>query len=238
VTSPVQGALRHISDPVAGWLSDVTDIASLRDENRDLREENERLKDEVGRLREGQIQLEDLQKLLEIKQQYPDEEFVAASVLARDPSSLKEAVAIDKGKRDGLEEGMVVVTEGHSLVGRITHVFDSYSWVTLITDPSSAVIAMVQESRAEGVVSGNYSGQLAIEFVAQAAAVKEGDSVITSTMGGRYPAGLMIGKVTAVGTTPQELFKKVSIEPLASLSHLETVLVLTSFLPRDLEAVP
>ena len=235
VTSPVQHGLRNVADPVAAWLSDMTDLGGLRDENDELRTENEQLKDEVARLREGQVQLQELQKLLQVKQSYPDEEFIAANVLAKDPSSLKEAVAIDRGKRDGLREGMVVVTEGHSLVGVVTRVLDSYSWVTLITDPNSAVSAIVQESRAQGVVTGSYSRKLSIEFVAQGAAVKDGDVVITSAMGGFYPAGLVIGKVTAVGGTAQDLFKKVTIEPLASLAHLETVLVLTSFQPTNLE---
>jgi rod shape-determining protein MreC len=235
ITSPVQHGLKNAADPLAAWLSNVKDVGDIRSENDRLRAENEQLKGEVVRLREGQVQLQELQKLLQIKQSYPDEEFIAANVLAKDPSSLKEAVAIDKGKRDGLREGMVVVTEGHSVVGTVTHLFDSYSWVTLITDPNSAVSAMVQESRAQGVVTGSYSSKLSIEFVAQGAAVKDGDVVITSAIGGLYPPGLVIGKVTDVGGMAQDLFKKVTLEPLASLSHLETVLVLTSFLPTNLE---
>lgn len=235
VTSPVQHALRNATDPVAALLSNLTDVGGLRDENRALQTENEQLQDEVTRLREAQIQLQELQQLLEIKQANPDEEYLAANVLAKDPSSLKEAVAIDRGKRDGVQEGMVVVTEGHSLVGTVARVFDSYAWVTLVTDPNSAVSAMIQESRAQGVVTGSYSRQLSIEFLAQGAAVKEGDSVITSAIGGGYPAGLVIGKVTAVQSTPQELFKKVAVAPLATLAHLETVLVMTSFVPVHLE---
>jgi len=235
ITSPVQHGLRNAADPLAAWLSDIKDVGDVRSENDQLRTENEQLKDEVVRLREGQTQLQELQKLLQIKESYPEEEFLAANILAKDPSSLKEAVAIDRGKRDGLREGMVVVTEGHSVVGTVTHLFDSYSWVTLITDPNSAVSAMVQESRAQGVVTGSYSRRLSIEFVAQGAAVKDGDVVITSAIGGLYPAGLVIGKVTEVGGTAQDLFKKVTLEPLASLSHLETVLVLTSFQPTNLE---
>jgi rod shape-determining protein MreC len=94
---------------------------------------------------------------------------------------------------------------------------------------------MIQETWAEGVVTGSYSRQLSIEFLAQGAAVNNGDSVITSAIGGLYPAGLVIGKVTAVQSTPQELFKKVAVDPLASLAHLETVLVVTSFVPLHLE---
>ena len=236
VISPLEKGLRNASDPVAEWLTNLGELNDLSSENKELRAENERLKGEVARLRENESRLQELEKLLQVEQAYPDQEFLAASVLAKDPSNLKEVIAIDRGKGDGVREGMVVVTEGHSLVGTVTSVLDGYSWVTLITDPNSAVSAMVQESRAQGVVTGSYSQQLSIEFVAQGAAVKEGDVVITSAIGGHYPPGLVMGRVTAVQSTPQELFKKVSVEPLASLARLETVLVLTSFVPLNLES--
>ena len=129
-----------------------------------------------------------------------------------------------------------MVSEGRSLVGTVTKVFDDYAWVTLITDPKSAVSALVQESRAEGVVAGNYDGSLVMEFVGQGVAVKEGDFVITSGVGGRYPAGISIGRVAEVRNADQDLFQQVFVDHLASLSKLERVLVLTSFEPRTLEA--
>jgi rod shape-determining protein MreC len=236
VTSPVQRSLRNVSDPLAGWLSNFRDVGDVRSENDQLRAENEQLKNQVATLLNGQAQLQELQRLLQVKQTYPDEQYLAANVLATDPSSLKEAVAIDRGKHDGLQEGMVVVTEGHSVVGTVTRLFDTYAWVTLVTDPNSAISAMVEESRAQGVVTGSYSRKLSIDFVGQGAAVKNGDTVITSAIGGLYPAGLVIGKVTNVGGAPQDLFKSVTLEPLASISHLETVLVLTSFVPLKLES--
>ena len=64
---------------------------------------------------------------------------------------------------------MIVVTEGRSLVGTVSKVYSDYAWIMLITDPKSAVSAMVQESRAQGVVAGNYDGALNMEFVGQGA---------------------------------------------------------------------
>ena len=98
-----------------------------------------------------------------------------------------------------------------------------------------AVSAMIQESRVPGVVSGSYSRRLTMEFLRQAANVHEGDVVLTSGIGGGFPPGLVIGRVTAVESSPQEVFKDVTVEPLASLSRLETVLILTSFTPLQLE---
>jgi rod shape-determining protein MreC len=235
VFSPLQKALTRVSEPAADFISDIRRTGELSDENQALRAENERLNAEVARLRENETRLQQLSQLLEVKQAHPDEQFLAANVFARDPSNVKEMVAIDRGKRDGVREGMAVVTEGGSLVGSITSVFDDYAWVTLITDPDSAISAMIQESRAQGVVSGSYSRRLTMEFLRQAAVVNEGDTVLTSGIGGDFPSGLVIGRVSAVESSRQEIFKNVTVEPLASLSRLETVLVLTSFTPLQLQ---
>jgi rod shape-determining protein MreC len=129
---------------------------------------------------------------------------------------------------------MPIVTEGRALVGTITKVEDNHSWVTLVTDVDSAVSSLTVESRANGVVSGGYNRQLSMEFVTQEAPVKEGDTVVTSGLGGSYPSGLVIGKVTGIAGSRQEVFRKVTVEPLASLARVETVLVMTSFVPLRL----
>jgi rod shape-determining protein MreC len=128
---------------------------------------------------------------------------------------------------------MPVITQGSTLVGTISQVEDGHAWVTLVTDVDSAVSALLLESRAEGVLTGSYSRQLKMDFVEQNATVNEGDTVLTSGLNGTYPKDLVIGKVTAVSANRQELFRSVTVEPLASLSRLETVLVMTSFAPTQ-----
>ncbi len=235
VTTPVQNALSDATRPIADWVNNVTDARSLATDNRRLRDENEALRNEDARSREDSAELKNLQDLSAVRQQFPNDTFLTSTVISRDSSNLRSVVAIDRGSSDGVREGMIVVTEGRSLVGTISKTFDDYAWVTLITDPKSAVSAIVQESRAEGVVAGNYDGDLVMEFVGQGAAVKEGDFVLTSGVGGGYPAGVVIGRVSNVKKTEQDLFQSVHVDHLASLSDLENVLVLTSFEPKDLE---
>jgi rod shape-determining protein MreC len=235
VTTPLQNVLSDTTRPVADWVNNFTEAGALSRENRDLRAENERLTNELSRAREEVVELQDLADLAAVRAQFPDDSFLMSSVIARDSSNARSMVAIDAGSGDGIGEGMIVVTEGRSLVGAVTRTFDDYAWVTLITDPKSAVSAMVQESRAEGVVAGNYGGELVMEFVGQGAPVKEGDFVVTSGIGGGYPAGIVIGRVASVKTTQQDLFQHVNVAHLASLSSLEDVLVMTSFEPQPLE---
>jgi len=235
VTSPVQDVMSDTTRPVADWINNIADAGALSDENKELRAENEQLRSELARAREAAIEAEQIGELEAVRQQFPADDFRLASVIARDTSNVRSLVAIDVGSGDGVREGMIVVTEGRSLVGTVTKTFDDYAWVMLITDPKSAVSAMVQESRAEGVVAGDYGGDLVMEFVGQGAVVKTGDFVITSGLGGGYPPGILIGRISNVQKTEQDLFQSVHVDHLASLSDLERVLVLMSFEPKEIE---
>jgi rod shape-determining protein MreC len=233
VFSPVESLLRSTAKPIADVVANYGDVRDLTQENESLRAENERLSAEIARLREDASTREDLQRLLDTRNALEGETFVTASVIARDPSNLRRLIALDVGSNDGVKVGMPVVTEGTALVGTISKVEGGHSWVTLVTDVDSAVSALLLESRAQGVVAGSYGSRLSMEFVEQGATVNEGDTVLTSGLGGTYPKDLVIGKVTGVSANRQELFRSVTVEPLASLSRLETVLVMTSFVPTQ-----
>jgi rod shape-determining protein MreC len=235
VTSPLQAALSDATRPMADWVNNLTAANELSEENKRLRAENERLTNDLALARENAIQTESVADLQAVQAEFPDNEFLLASVVERDASNLRSVVAINKGAGDGVREGMIVVTQGRSLVGTVTKVLDDYAWVTLITDPKSAVSAIVQESRAEGVVAGNYDGSLIMEFVGQGAPVKEGDFILTSGVGGGYPPDILIGRVSDVETEEQDLFQQVRVDHLASLSGLEHVLVRIDFVPRQYE---
>lgn len=233
VAAPIESALRSASRPVADFLNNLTDINRLSNENRSLREKNERLTEETARLREAERELQQLQQLLNVRGGRPEESFVVAHVFAHEPNNQQDLIAIDRGRADGLEEEMIVLTQQGSLVGTVSRVLEDVAWVTLITDPASAVSAAIQASRVQGVVVGATDGTLTMEFVEATADVKEGDLVLTSGIGGSYPPGELIGQVVEVERAAQELFQAVRVRPLADLSRLETVLVLTSFLPLE-----
>jgi rod shape-determining protein MreC len=234
VTSPLQRSISDVTRPVADWVDNLTEASALSSENHDLRADNERLTAEVARLREEEAVRQQLTDLDAVRAQFPADTFVDARVVGRDTTNVQSMIAIGRGASDGVREGMIVVTEGRTLVGTISRTFDDYAWVTLIDDPSSAVSALVQETRAEGVVAGAYDGGLTMEFVGQGALVGEGDFVVTSGVGGGYPPGVVIGRVGEVSTRGQDLFQSVSVESLATIGALEHVLVMTSFVPVDI----
>lgn len=233
IASPIETGLRDVTRPVADFFNNLTDVNRLSDENQSLREENERLRVQVAQLQGADTELAQLEQLNSIREAKPNDTFVGANVFATDTNNERRVVAIDRGTQDGVKEGMVVITRQGSLVGSVTRALDDVAWVTLVTDPTAGVSAIIQSSRVQGVVAGSPDGTLTMEFVEDTGDVKEGDFVMTSGIGGRHPPGEVIGRVVKVSNAAQELFQSVHVEPLADLEHLESVLVLDSFLPAD-----
>lgn len=227
---PIEAAIYSLARQISS-IGDSSSTAQLEQ----LRIDNQRLQAEIASLREMEHRYEELSRLLRVTEARPQDRFLVANVITYDPSGFRYRIAIDKGSDDGITEGMTVLSEGNALVGTVSRVNSSYAWVTLVTDPQSSVNALIQPSRAQGVVSGGVGQELRMELVPQQADIKPGDMVVTSGVGGTYPVGLLIGQVASVKGSPQEVFQEIRLKPAASLVRLEMVLVLTSFHPIELE---
>jgi rod shape-determining protein MreC len=101
--------------------------------------------------------------------------------------------------------------------------------VLLIIDPSSSVNAVIQRSRATGVVDGRLSGDLVMRFVPQEDQIAVGDIVLTSGLGGNFPKRLVIGQVTAVRQRDFELFQQAAVRPSVDFNRLEVVMVIKRY---------
>jgi rod shape-determining protein MreC len=134
---------------------------------------------------------------------------------------------------------MPVVSSGAALVGRITEVGPRASKVQLIVDANSAVAALLQSTRATGLVVGQPDGSLRMDYVAQRedAPVAVGDIVLTSGLGGVMPRGLVVGQVAEVASADYELFEPIVVRPAVDFSRLEVVLVLTEFEPISVDEI-
>jgi len=201
-----------------------------------LREQNLRLQKEVALLHEAQVadkeyrlENERLRRLVEFKAQVPYR-LVPARVIAEDILAESNTITINKGSRDGVRAGMVVVAvEG--VVGQIldepgSAIGPFASQVLLIIDRNSRVDALVQRNRARGVIRGKGSlRSLDLQYVERTADVVKDDAVICSGLGGVFPKGLTIGAVTGVKSDPRDLSLQVEAAPSVDFSRLEEVLV-------------
>ena len=164
-----------------------------------------------------------LQRLLNFREQTPLD-VVAAAVVGQNSNSWTEIIYINRGTRDRVAQGFPVVTSD-GLVGQVIHAAPALSQVMLLTDFRSGVDAIVQRTRASGVVAGRGRSIAELKFLPVGAVLQAGDRLISSGMGGVFPKGLIIGEVKDIHQNGQQT-QHVEIQPSVDFSHLEEVLVL------------
>lgn len=215
------------------YYSAPTDMARLRQRNSELEAQVSDLQTQVIQLQQQVAEVEILYALLDFARAQPQNEYEAASVIARDPSPFLQYVIINKGSDQGLRRGMPVVSD-QGLVGRIAAVIANASRVQLITDSSSTVNVRIQPVMIDAVLTGSVTSDLYLDLIPQEANVKPGDLVLTSGLGSNYPANILIGQITSVRQQATELFQLASLQPVVDFSQLEVVLVITNFKPVNI----
>ncbi len=243
------------------WLSDrytaIKSFASAPRDTADLRRRNSDLEGQVARLQaqivELQQQMEDvavLKALVNFASANPENQYLSAAVIGRDPSPFLHYVIINRGSNDGLRRGMPVVTQ-QGLVGRINAVTSTASRVRLITDPSISINTNVKESstesedigglnvrlqpaKTEAELIGTITGDLMLDKIPLDANVQPGDLVLTSGLGGNYVSNLFIGQVTSVRKREYDLFQSASVQPAVDFNNLTIVMIITNFQAVDI----
>lgn len=231
--SPIARLLSGGADAAAGLTGEQLDYATLQKREREMERTVARLQVEIVRLREIEQDYYRLSGLLDYKSAHRDQDLVTADVIARDTSGYLRWIIINRGARDGIRTGNPVIST-LGLVGRAEDVAANTTWVRLIIDQSSAVNARLQNAQAEGTVLGQLQGGLLMDLIPQEALVEQGDMVLTSGLGGNFPAGIVIGQVISVQRQPAELFQQAQLRPMVDFARLEIVSVITSFEPIDI----
>ena len=218
----------------------IQEIASAPQDTTQLRQRNSELEAEVASLQTQIIELQEqlsetnvLSALVEFARANPENRYQAAAVIARDPSPFLQYVIINRGSDDGLRRGMPVVTQ-KGLIGRIAAVTAGAARVQLITDPSSTVNVRLEPSGAQAILQGQLTGEIILDMIPQGANVQAGDLVLTSGLGGGYPANILIGQVASIRSRDQDIFQRASVQAVADFSQINIVLVIVNFKPIDI----
>jgi len=218
-------------------ITSPADLATLRAENLRLEGEVARLERELIAVREQAAEAEVLAGLLGYARTRPESRYVAARVIGQDVSPFIRSVWIDRGSDGGLQQGMPVVTE-RGLIGRVAEVYSTVSRIQLITDPQSMVNVRLQSSRADGALQAQLNGELWVDDIDQSASVTPGELVLTSGLGGAFPADIPVGQILTVRKRDYELFQQAVVQPSADLENLLVVLVITNFQPLTPPSAP
>jgi rod shape-determining protein MreC len=214
-TSSVIGGMRK------SW-GDYLALQQVRSENEQLKQQLDRLQVSLQQERAVAEQSRTLQNLLDLRRTLSFAT-TGAAVIAGGASPEFRTITIDKGTGDGLRPDMAVIAPG-GVVGRVIMPSARASKVQLLIDRNAGAAALVERSRAQGIVEGTGADRLNMTYVSGTADIKVGDRVVTSGIEGIYPKGFVIGQIESIERGAGE-FTAVVIRPAVDFSSLEAVLV-------------
>jgi rod shape-determining protein MreC len=229
------GVFAEVQRSMTGVVSGIRHFWSGYVGLRDVREENAELKQQLA---DVQVQLQQqraladrsrgLDRLLGLRERLTLNT-VAAEVIALGATPDFRTMTIDKGSQQGLKPDMAIIAPA-GVVGRVVVPSLRAAKVQLLIDRNAAAGALIERSRAQGVVVGAGDELLRLEYVSEIADVAVGDVVVTSGIDGIFPKGFIIGRVETVERSGRT-YRRVTVSPAVDFSSLEEVLVVLTPTP-------
>src|SRR5437773_6313431 len=223
VMAPLQRASTAVTRTVSGTWHGLGDLMHSREENETLRDRVRDLEQQVARLNEAELENARLRHLLDFRETLQGD-LLTARVIGRDATGLARTLVIDRGESAGVARGAAALAPA-GIVGQVFLVSRHAARVLLVTDHNSGVDALVQRTRARGIVQGTVDAGCVLNYVKRTEDVQVGDTLVTSGLDGIFPKGLPIGRVTTIDKRGQGLFQSAEVTPDLDPERLEEVLV-------------
>lgn len=225
VIAPVQSALRATGNFLSDFGYGVIHGRRLQIQNQRFKQQLEALQYERFKTEELRQENERLRRYLHYTQKNRPPS-LTARVIAIQPSAYFHTLILGSGRSQGVQPRMVAVTD-KGLVGLVYLVTQHTAHVLLITDPNASVGGRIQrtDSRVVGVCQGRGENEILLTFLPKDADVRVGDVVITSGLGGVFPAGIPIGAVEEVIEQRQSGMREARVKPFVEAARVEEVLL-------------
>lgn len=233
----IASPFRSAYSAVAGWIGEKQDYFA---DNQALREENQALRNQIAEMEREIRQAKDdseenrrLRELLDLREKRRDFEFESAAVLQQSSSNWISSLTLNRGTAHGVEVNDCVITEEGFLVGVVSEV--GWNWCTVLTviDTDTSLGAQVFRTGAMGIAKGDFAlmneSRLTLGYLSGDSTLLAGDLIVTSGLGGYYPADLVIGTVEELRLDDAGAAEFAVIRPSASLDALEEVFIIKSF---------
>jgi rod shape-determining protein MreC len=232
---PLQSTTATVIEAVVGVWRTYVALIGVNEENQRLRRRIVELEQQAVRLSEVEQTDRRLEALLKLRSSF-DGDLQAAQIIGRDPLPWFSTMTVNRGEADGVHKNAAVLSP-LGVVGQITTTGAHSARVLLITDHNSGVDALVQRSRARGIVEGALDGGCVMKYLKRGEDVEVGDRVVTSGLDGIFPKGIIIGEVTRVTRGNRGLLQVADIKPAVPLDHIEEVLIARGSVQKK-EATP
>lgn len=238
LTNTIAAPFRSAYTAVATWFNDkqnyYQDITSLEEENAALKQQIAEMEAEIRQARSDSAENDRLKKLLGIQEERPDlmKDIVLATVTEHAVTNWTSSLTVDRGTSSGLEVGDCVIDVNGSVVGSVSQV--GLNWATILTlvDTDTSLGAQVFRTGELGLAQGSFElmgeNRLRLDFLPEGCSLLGGDLVVTSGLGGYYPAELVIGSVEEM-QMGDDGSAYATLIPAADFGSLQQVVVIRSF---------
>ncbi len=226
LSTPVQKFFWQIGDSTSDFLNSLFRINSLKKERDELNLENQELLAEIAILKDLKNENKILREALDVGLQ-KDFKLILSQVIGKDVS--QDFLLIDKGSEDGVSKNMPVITQQKVLLGKISEVYKNSSKVMLISDKKSSFDAKIQEKDISGVVKGEGNFRIIFDLIPQDKEISQGDTIITSSLGGIFPSGILVGQIKNIKKSDVEPFQDIEIKPNFEITGINTLFVVSRY---------
>lgn len=226
-----------LSEPVQKWLWEkgggISDFFEMILRMKRLEQENEKLKLENQELIIKNINLEQLRRdneiLLTALNLNLQEEFklIISQVIGKEIDG--DYLIIDKGSEDGIAFGFPVITQQKSLVGKVIQVYESTSKIQLLTSKDNSFDVEIFEKEIYGLAEGKGNFNLLLELIPREKEINLTDKIITTTLGGNFPEGLLVGEIKKVKKSDVASFQEAEIQPAFDIREIDYLFLITNF---------
>lgn len=228
IITPMQSGINEVGTSIYNRVTNTKEKEVLLSENKELQTQLDEYLAQIKVYEQESYELNRLQELLKLKEQYTDFRTIGARVIATDSTNWFSTFVIDKGKDDGVQVGCNILA-GNGLAGIVTEVGTNYSKVRAIIDDNSSVSAGISGSETLCTVTGDLSsikeGYINIGYINKADTIEEGAELVTSHVSSKFLPGILIGYITEVKMDANNLTKSAKCIPVVDFSNLQEVLV-------------
>ncbi len=217
--------LADVPDTISEWGdTHITSRSELQQENARLRRQNLVMQGRSQQMASLQADNARLRALLNSTALLRDDVMVA-ELIGVSPDPVRHQLVLDKGAQDGVYLGQPLI-DADGLMGQVIEVSALTSRVLLITDATHSVPVQVNRNGVRAIAEGTGSlASLEIHHVAATTDIREGDLLVSSGLGGRFPVGYPVAVVTAVDRDPGQAFARITAQPRAALDRSRHVLL-------------
>lgn len=235
ISTPFQWAASQLARGISSLISDYAYLVDVKRDNRQLAYDNAVLRERVRRLEQAEAENLRLKKLLGLRDSLPAD-VVSAHVVSKDTTEFFRVarVTLDRSARNIRPNMPVLSIDG--VVGTVYRVAGETVDVQLTVDSGSGIDVVVERTGARGFVRGTGDRNryaCRVEYVQRTDEVDEGDLLLTSGVGKRFPKGIPVARVTKVARKEFGIYQTVEAAPVVDMSRLDNVLIVTSMGPDE-----